>query len=40
MMIAELLEVMQKNNPRLEQALLSVYQKGPYEGLLVTILEP
>ncbi|WP_299433249.1 hypothetical protein [uncultured Meiothermus sp.] len=40
MVIAEMLEVMQKNNPRIEQALLSVAPKGTHKGLPETILEP
>lgn len=40
MVVAEMLEVMQKNNPRLEQALLSLAQQGEHKGLLGTILEP
>lgn len=40
MVVAQMLEVMQKNNPRLEQDLLSVAQKNAYKGLPATILEP
>lgn len=40
MVVAEMLEVMQKNNPRLEKDLLSVAQKNAYKGLPATILEP
>ncbi len=40
MVIAEMLEVMQKNNPRLEQALLSVARPSEHNSLLATLLEP
>lgn len=40
MVVAEMLEVMQKNNPRLEQALLSVARPSEPNSLPATLLEP
>jgi hypothetical protein len=40
MVVAEMLEVLQKNNPRLEQALHVLAQKNRYKGLPAMILEP
>lgn len=40
MVVAEILEAMQKDHPRLEQTLLAVARQGGYTGLLETILKP